>query len=188
MNKPILSYDTPMGHGDGTWKHAGGYSIWTTTAGATEPSLDLWELRAGQADKLPPVPYVLHNIGAGTPHRLAHVFGFWRISEGDAIFLKATEGSNIHHTLAVTTGDPNYRRDRIAWFCRACNLILHEVTFATRRFGLDALWSWALAEARAFNSSVGVRTCASCGTLHPAAYGFFAGTDMPEEKSARETW
>jgi hypothetical protein len=186
MTKPVLSYDIPMG-GNGTWAHTGGYSIWSLTDIAAAP-LDLWERRDDCAVSLPPTPYVLHNIAAGIPHRLAHVFGFWRTSSIDTIFLKNTEGTKINYTFTLATGSPLYRSDRIAWYCDGCQKMLYGASFETKRFGLDAFWEWALIEARTFNGRAGARTCSSCGTVHQLAYGMSAAGDTPEEKDARQIW
>lgn len=186
MRKPDLSYDAPMG-GDGSWTHAGGYSIWSKTVGEGESALDLWEGRASQAPH-PAAPYALHNIAAGTPHRLSHVLGFWRISQGDTIFLKVSEGTKVHYSLALTTGAPQYRVDRLAWYCRRCGVPLRESEFETNRLGLDAFWDWALVQVRAFNADASLRVCANCGDLHVLGYGVAAPLDTPDERSARERW
>lgn len=186
MEKPILSYDVEMG-GD-RWVDAGGYSLWTRTLGAGHAPLLLWKRSDGETAPLPATEYVLHNVRAGLPHRLAHAFGFWRISEGDAIFLKTTEDADTHYTLALTTGAPHYRADRIAWYCPACGTPLASGDFETRRFGVTAFWDWALERAREFNASRERRACDACGALHPPAYGLMPAADTAAESEARASW
>jgi len=186
MPMPVLSYDAPLG-GNGAWAHAGGYSIWSLTRDAGAP-LDLWERSGDRPVALPRSAYILHNVAARTPHRLAHVFGFWRISDIDTIYLKNTDGDKVNYTFTLATGAPQYRSDRIAWYCAGCHATLYEAGFETKRFGLDAFWEWALREVRAFNGDVARRTCPSCGEIHPFAYGIFAANDTPDEKEARESW
>jgi len=186
MVKPVLSYDVPMG-GDGTWAHTGGYAIWSLTCGAASP-LDLLERHGDRPVSIPPKPYVLHNIAGGTAHRLAHVFGFWRISEIDTIFLKNTEGAQINYTFTLATGSPHYRSDRVAWYCHGCHATLYEASFDTKRFGLDAFWAWALGEGRSFNADTKIRTCSTCGAVHGPAYGMSPDDDTPEERDARQLW
>jgi len=186
VQKPILSYDVAMG-GDG-WVNAGGYALWTRTMDAGHAPLLLWKRGDDGAVALPASDYVLHNIRAGLPHRLAHAFGFWRISDGDAIFLKTTEGSRTHYTLALTIGAPEYRADAIAWYCQACNAELAREEFETRRYGIGPFWKWALAESRRFNARPDARTCRACGTRHPAAYGLDPAGDDAAESEARAAW
>lgn len=187
MNKPVLSYDTPMG-GSGTWAHTGGYSIWSLTHGDASKPLDLWERHNGAPMALPRSPYVLHNVAAGMPHRLDHTFGLWRISDIDTIFLKNEDGGKINYTFMLATGSPLYRSDHVAWYCNACQTELKNATFETKRFGIDAFWDWALKEVRAFNGDAKARTCPACGAIHGPAYGLSAAGDTPQEKDARTSW
>jgi hypothetical protein len=186
VQKPILSYDVPM-DGD-AWVDAGGYALWTRTLGAGHAPLLLWKRGDEGAAPLPASDYVLHNVRAGLPHRLAHAFGFWRISGGDAMFLKTTEGRETHDTLALTVGAPDYHVDAIAWYCPACNAELARAEFETRRHGIGAFWSWALDESRRFNAQPQDRTCGSCGRLHPPAYGLDPAGDDAVEREARAVW
>jgi hypothetical protein len=186
MEKPVLSYDVEMG-GD-RWVDAGGYCLWTRTLGAGHLPLLLWKMSDGIAAPLPTTEYVLHNIRAGLPHRLAHAFGFWRISEGDTIFLKSTEKPDTHYTLALTTGAPQYRGDTIAWFCPKCGRELASNGFETRRYGVGAFWDWALERAREFNAAEALRTCGTCGALHSPAYGLAPASDDAAESEARASW
>ena len=187
MIKPPLGFDAPLG-GDGRWTHAGGYSLWGLTVHESDPPLELWERRDGVAAPLPGAPYVLHNVGAGTPHRLAHGFGFWRISDGDTIFLKTTDGPKTHYALAVTTGAPDYRFDRVAWYCPRCGAELEAAEFETQRSGLDAFWKWALERARGFNAAPALQRCTRCAVAHPTAYGIAAAADTSAEREARAQW
>jgi hypothetical protein len=170
------------------WVDAGGYCLWTRTLGAGHLPLLLWKLSDGVAAPLPATDYALHNIRAGLPHRLAHAFGFWRISEGDTIFLKATEKADTRYTLALTTGAPQYRTDTIAWYCPACNHQLSTVMFETRRYGAGAFWEWTLERAREFNAAQAARTCGKCGAVHPPAYGLTPAADDTAESEARAAW
>lgn len=188
MIKPPLGFDAPLG-GDGRWTHAGGYSLWGLTVHESDPPLELWERRDGAAAALPAAAYILHNVGAGTPHRLAHAFGFWRISDGDTIFLKTTDGARAHYALALTMGAPDYRLDRVAWYCLQCGGDLEAAAaFETRRYGLDAFWNWSLERARGFNADPALRRCTRCDVTHPPAYGLAAAADTRAEREARARW
>jgi hypothetical protein len=62
------------------------------------------------------------------------------------------------------------------------------VEVPTRRIHLNGLTERALAAVRAFNADTGLRTCAKCAAVHPAAYGFEPGDDNDEERDARASW
>ena len=182
----ILSYDIPMS-GD-RWQDAGGYSLWTRTTGPGDLPLQLWKMSEAGAAPFSAGDYALHNVRGGLPHRLAHGFGFWRISDGDTIFLKTTEGERTNYTFVVTIGAPHYQRDAIAWFCPACHAELTRAAFETRRYGVPKLWEWALEQVRGFNADPQRRTCSACGTVHPLAYGLDVHNDDAAESEARATW
>lgn len=184
---PVLSYDVPLG-GTGQWTHTGGYSLWSITQHDAREPWQFWEGHGDRLIPLPAAPYVLHNVPAHTPHRLAHAFGFWRISDCDTAFLKNAAGTGVNYTLMLTTGAPHYLTDRIAWYCTGCGATLREAGFESKRFGQDAFWAWALGEVRALNADAAARTCAGCGAVHGPAYGLATAADTAEEARARASW
>lgn len=169
----VLSYDVPLGGDGDAWTHSGDYSIWTRGFGPQHAALTLFQHRDGREVVTPDKAYALHNVAAGIPHRIAGLFGFWRTSDGDTVFLKTTTAQGTSYALIVNTGSQAYHSDRVSWICRRCEHPLDVAVFPTRRFGVAAFWDEAGRLVKAFNADSGRRTCGRCTTEHPFAYGFF---------------
>jgi hypothetical protein len=131
---------------------------------------------------------MLHVIPAGRPHRLAHLFGFWRVSDGDTFVLLAQEEGLTRYGFVASTSAPSYARERLRFSCPNCRRLLKALAFDARRLGFERYWDEALAEARAFSADLAVRRCPQCGAVHPVAYGLDAERDTANERAARMAW
>lgn len=180
----VFRHDIPLGGDGDDWKQAGHYWIWTRSFEAGHPELLLLQRIDGRVVTSPATPYSLHNVAAGTPYRIAGLFGFWRTSQGDTVFLKTTGESAVSYSLLINSASAAYRNDRVGWFCPHCGQTIHEAVIATRRLGLVAFWQEAGRLAEAFNADPVLRTCPGCSTQHPPAYGFGVSGDDAERGAA----
>jgi len=163
----VLSYDLPFGGASDEWTRAGDYSIWTRSRGPEAAPLTLCKRVEGQLVEVADKPYAMHNIPAGTPHRIAGLFGFWRTSEGDTVFLVTTTPQGRNYALIVNTGSHAYKSDRVGWFCPQCNAAIAETVVPTRRIGVDGAWREAGKLVDVFNADAARRTCPGCAAVHP---------------------
>ncbi len=180
------AYDIYLGEGDGSWQEASRYQIWTRKDTLAEAPLSVIERREGKVLRVPEQSRVMHRIPGGTPYHIEHLFGFWRTTGADTIYIRAEAEDEVYYTLIVATSGKDVGTETIAWYCPKCGSALKSEDFAAKRFGLRAFWNHGLDTARAFNASD--RTCAGCGHVHPNAYGFDAQTDHTDEREGRATW
>ena len=183
---PILGYDFPLEAPNG-WHEANRYLLWIGHFALDAPPVALQERIGTQTETLPLRKRSLSLVPAGTPHRLSHLAGFWRISDADLIVMRAELPEAVYFTLYVSSG-PLHRTDRLLWYCPQCGGELAPWTYDVGRFGALGFWTTLLEPVRAFNADGARRTCAACGTVHPLAYGFDAGDDTADEAAARAAW
>jgi len=180
------AYDIYLGEGDGSWQEASRYQIWTRKDALSVPALSVLERRDGNVLRVPERSRVMHRIPGGVPYHIEHLFGFWRTTGADSIFIRAEMDESVYYTLIVATSGPDVGTDTIAWYCPKCQAELESEAFDSARFGLAAFWSHAGDAARAFNASK--RTCPACGQAHPYAYGFDGAADGDDERAGRAAW
>jgi hypothetical protein len=183
------AYDIYLGEGDGSWQEASNYHIWTRKDAAGDTSLSVLERREGQVLRVPERSRVMHRIPGGTPYHIEHLFGFWRTTAADTIFIRAEMDDGVYYTLVVaTTGKTTGKlgTETVAWYCPKCNAELTSDAFAAGRLGLRAFWDHALEQTRAFNANA--RACADCGNVHPYGYGFDGQLDDEHEREGRAAW
>jgi len=183
-----FAHDIYLGEGDGSWQEASRYQIWTNRYPLTEPKLSVVERRDGSVLRVPDRVRVMHRIPAGTPYHIEHLFGFWRTTGSDTLFVRAEVEDHAYYTLVVGTHSAGFGAETIAWCCPRCAAELRAATFDLKRYGLPAFWEFALAQAREFNASTEARTCAACGNVHPYAYGWDPQADAPVESEGRALW
>ncbi len=82
-------------------------------------------------------------IPAGTPHRIAPA------------------GESIHLRYKLPESD----REGVAWFCDGCGAELHRTVFDLNAMPAQEGY---LEACTAFNADAALRTCKSCGKIHPA--------------------
>lgn len=185
---PDLAHRIAMGNGGSGWNEASRYQIWTRSYPLGAPELTMLELRPAGLIAIPGRARLFHVVPAGVPYRVKHLFGFYRISESDTMFLRVENADSVAYTMIVGTHAPEYTADVYAWFCPDCGAELRKVPFETRRFGTARYWSGATARAREFNADLAARRCANCGGVHPVSYGFDETQDTPDEAAARAAW
>jgi len=183
---PILGYDFPL-DGPNGWHEAHRYLIWTGHFPPGAPATALQERTAGVTTTFPVKPRSLSLVAAGTPHRLTHLFGFWRISDCDMLVVRAELPEATYLCLYISSG-PRHRTDRVVWYCPQCGTELAPWSHDVQRFGAGAFWDRSLEAVRAFNAAAALRTCAHCGAVHPAAFGFDSDLDSQAEQEARALW
>jgi hypothetical protein len=183
----VPGYDIYLGEGDGDWQEASRYHVWTKRYPVTAAPLSVIERRDGKVLRAPDITRVMHRIPAGTPYHIEHLFGFWRTTGSDTLFIRAEVESEVYYTLVVGTHSEAFGIETIGWFCPGCNAELRTATFDLARFGLERFWTFALEQARAFNASA-ERTCSGCGNVHSYAYGWEPSADVPPEAEARAQW
>jgi hypothetical protein len=122
------------------------------------------------------------------PHHSEHVYGFWHINEAQEMALNLKLDNDRRLTVLVE-GFPEYGRiDRFAWYCLKCVTPLFMTQVETRRVGLAGYYAAQEDAFDAFNNDAALRTCPSCGEVHPTAYSIFPWKDSPAEREARELW
>ena len=152
------------------------------------PERTLFEYWPAGVVAIPNRPRLFHVVPAGIPFHVEHLFGFWRASQSDTVFMRIQQAQVTAYTLIVGTTAESYETDDYVWYCQVCGRELHRVHFNTRRFGTPAFWSGATERAREFNAGAQLRTCQGCGAIHPVAYGFDEAEDQPAEATARQEW
>jgi predicted RNA-binding Zn-ribbon protein involved in translation (DUF1610 family) len=188
--EPVLNYDFAVAEAaeSGGWRQANRYALWVGRQAQDEPlPYELLERRGETLLRCPPRPRLMHRVPAGTPHRVAHLFAPWRVSDADTIYLRYVEPEGVYHTLITATGRA-VKEDRVLFVCPQCGHEMASAAFDTRPHGMASFWPFLLAQARAFNSDPSRWSCASCGTLHPACYGFEPKSDEGDEAAARRAW
>jgi hypothetical protein len=183
---PILGYDFPLDAPNG-WNKANRYLLYTGHFALESPPIALQERLETGTVTLPLRDRALSLVPAGTPHRLTHLAGFWRISDADILVLRAVLPEAVYISLYVSSG-PLHLTDRLFWYCPQCGTELAPWVYDVRRFGALSFWKDLLAPVRAFNATLQQRTCPKCAAVHPVAYGFDAEDDTDEERLARAHW
>jgi hypothetical protein len=188
-NEPTICYEFALDDTaiQGRWHQANNYNLWVGRQTPQDPAYRLLERRGESAVRLPLRPRLMHTVTAGTPYRIAHLFGAWRASDADTVYLRVEEEGAIFHTL-LTAMCREVREDFLLWLCPACGHEIVRERFDSRRGGLAGFWPFLLERAREFNAAAERRLCNACGKAHPLAYGFDAGSDTAEEAAARRDW
>jgi hypothetical protein len=135
-------------------------------------------------------PMHIHVTTAGTPHRVAHSFGYWHINDMDEIYLPLPnqEGDPLGHYLVIMQTPTGNEGDTYAWYCLKCLTLLFERHHRTGEFGMQGLFKCSELGVRQFNAEPALRTCPECGFLNPLAYCWNTAKDTPAERAARAIW
>jgi len=188
-NEPTICYEFALDEAaaEGGWHQANNYNLWVGRQSAADPTYRLIERRENRLVSLPLRARLMHTVPAGTAFRIAHLFGAWRISDADLIYLRIAQEQIVYHTL-LTAMCRDVREDRLLWLCLGCGAELVNEGYDARRGGLAGFWPFLLERARRFNASPDERVCRSCGEAHPLAYGFDAAQDSATEAAVRRDW
>jgi hypothetical protein len=181
---PVLEYLLPIAPESATlrqWTRSHDYDVWTDCRAQSEPPLTLWEGRGRGVLRIPDEATLMHVVSAGVPHHVEHLFGYWRQSDSDLVWLRATREGWTHYAMVVGGSPAAYKMDRILWICPACGETMGQHEFATGPHALERFWRGERAAVSDFNAAPEKRTCPSCGHLHPPAYEFLKpGAAAPE--------
>lgn len=175
------------GQGDG-WRSVGDYVVWTGLEAPGTPPLVYWETCEGGIVRLGDTTPTMHRILPGTPHHVAGLFGFWRVCDGDILYVRTKQGDTVHHAFLVGGQSRTYREDTVLWICPKCACRFGAVTVPGGQSRPEEMWRRQIEIVRAFNADEALRRCPDCGELHPTAYGFFAAADNEAEREARSVW
>jgi rubredoxin len=188
-NEPTICYEFALDEAatEGGWHQANNYNLWVGRQTSADPAYRMIERRGDGMVHLPMRARLMHTVTAGTPYRIAHLFGAWRVSDADLGYLRIAQAEVVYHTL-LTAMCRDVREDRLLWTCPACGHELVRESYDARRGGLAGFWPFLLERARRFNASPEERLCRSCGQQHPFAYGFDPALDRAEEAAARLAW
>jgi len=188
-NEPTICYEFAFDEtaAEGGWHQANNYNLWIGRQTAQDPPYRLIERREDAALQYPLRPRLMHTVPAGTAYRIAHLFGAWRVSDADTIYLRVAQEDCVYHTL-LSAMCREVREDLLLWLCPACGHELLRERYDSRRGGLTGFWPFLLEHVRRFNATREKRLCSACGQAHPLAYGFDAAADRPEEAEARRAW
>jgi hypothetical protein len=189
LNEPVLNYDFALedAAAAGGWQEANRYTVWVGRQAPDAQQYEVLERREQGILRLPLRSRLMHLIPAGTPYRVAHLFGPWRASDADTIYLRFVQDDQVYHTL-LTAMSRLVKTDRLLFLCPACGAEMGSQDFDTARHGLNAFWPFLLEEARRFNDDEARRLCAACSHHHPTCYGFDAEADTAAEAAARTAW
>ena len=135
-------------------------------------------------------PMQIHVTTAGTPHRVAHSFGYWHINDMDEIYLPLPNeaGDPLGHYLVIMQTPTGAEGDSYAWYCERCLTMLFERRHRTGAFGMNGLFKCSENAVREYNADARLRTCPECGHLNPKGYVWNTAKDTPEERAARAIW
>jgi hypothetical protein len=134
--------------------------------------------------------FKLHVTLAGTPHRVAHNFGYWHINDMDELYLPLPSpepGQPGYFLLCMGNPGPG-ESDRFAWYCQRCLTLLFERQYRTGDLGFNGFWRAERDAVTAYNSDPRHQRCPECGYVNPKGYCWNTVKDTPEERAARQLW
>jgi hypothetical protein len=122
------------------------------------------------------------------PHRTEYNYGFWHVNDEQELGINIPLGDEKRVTVLIEGYPEKGRLDRFAWYCGKCVTPLFVRQCETGRVGLGGFYQVQQEAILEFNASEALRTCRSCGDVHPHAYSAYAWTDTPEQREARKVW
>jgi hypothetical protein len=128
----------------------------------------------------------------GTPHRVAHNFGFWHINDMDELYLTMpgpTPEAQAYCLIFMQHPDPTgHAGESVAEYCERCLTMLFERRYRTAELGFEGVFKFFDDSMREYNSDARNRTCPECGHLNPYGYTWNPDRDTPEMAAARKQW
>jgi hypothetical protein len=128
----------------------------------------------------------------GTPHRVAHNFGFWHINDMDELYLTMpgpTPDAQAYCLIFMQHPDPTGRAgESVAEYCERCLTMLFERHYRTAELGFEGVFKFFDDSMREYNSDARNRTCPECGHLNPYGYTWNPDRDTPDMAAARKAW
>lgn len=151
------------------WQQRGQYAIWTGTQPAPAPPYRLFE-RFGQrialiahSDGRP----LLHRIGAGQAFMVEGLAPYWLRFDSDAMWIDTPRQSGRSALLVVGGAAQRPGEAVIDWPCPNCGTALATQRLPIRRNGFRSFLRQAETWQAQFDARAQLRTCPSCGTVHP---------------------
>lgn len=173
----------------GKWREVSRYHCWVQRYPVEAPPLSVLRARDEGVFRLPIRNRSIQFLAAGQPFHIEHLFGYWRVSDADVLYLRISHEDVFYYVLLVGGTTAPHDEDTVLWICPKCASRLSVETFPTRKKGWDAFWDAEIETVRRFNDDRGLRLCAKCGHVHPpVAYGFFPEADREDESAARAEW
>jgi hypothetical protein len=139
---------------------------------------------------VPHKPLHIHVTTGGTPHRVAHNFGFWHVNDMDELYLPlpGPDGDGLGHMLVIQEAPVGNEGESFAWYCEQCLTMLFEHHYETGKYGLQGFWRAEEQAVRLYNADVKNRTCPECGHVNPLGYCWNTAKDTEDERKARGLW
>ena len=136
------------------------------------------------------VPMHMHVTTGGTPHRVAHSFGFWHVNDMDELYLPlpALPGDEMGHYIVIQEAPLGKEGESFAQYCQQCLTMLFEHHYKTGEFGLQGFWKAEEQSVRLYNADPKNQICPECGHVNPLGYCWNTAKDTPEERAARAIW
>jgi hypothetical protein len=177
--EPILSWNFQLadeaGHaapGCEPWQSVGQHEVWMGRYPAGQPTLRVQEMHGNRVAEFGKAGAYMHRIPAGTPYRIAHLFGFWHVSDADLTWLQF-ERPELTLYVALAGGETGLMGDHaIAWYCAQCGEQIARQELPGAGGTGDLLTEGSRAAIAAFNADAERRRCPACGWEHPPAYPF----------------
>ncbi|HXQ51606.1 MAG TPA: hypothetical protein VN802_10975 [Stellaceae bacterium] len=140
--------------------------------------------------QMPHHPLHVHVTVGGTPHRVAHSFGFWHVNDMDELYLPlpSLPGDPFGHAIVIMQTPRGEEGESFAWYCLQCLTLHFEQRYPSGVRGLKDFWRAEDAAIRDYNGEERNRTCPECGYLNPLAYSWNQAKDTPEQRAARAFW
>ena len=135
-------------------------------------------------------PLHIHVTTGGTPHRVAHSFGFWHVNDMDELYLPlpSLPGDPLGHAIVIMQTPTGKEGESFAWYCLECLTLHFEMRYPSGVRGLKDFWRVEDAAIRDYNGDVKNRTCPECGYVNPLGYSWNPAKDTPEQRAARAFW
>ena len=136
------------------------------------------------------IPMHLHVTTGGTPHRVAHSFGFWHVNDMDELYLPlpALPGEEMGHYIVIQEAPLGKEGESFAQYCEQCLTMLFELHYETGKYGLQGFWKAEERAVREYNADPKNQICPECGHVNPLGYCWNTAKDTPDERAARAIW
>lgn len=193
--EPILNYcfDLLPEHGQGSyfgpWRDLGQYWVWSGALAHHEEQFKVRErTKTGIVEQGNTQHSLMHWIGAGVTHQVAHLFGYWLESDADRVWIQISRPTQSIYTMIWGGGSGVHSKERILWVCPKCGEVVRDWHLSRPGPSIDMFMRQQLEAVRKFNGETTLRTCGACGFVHPTAYGFYPESDARGERVARNEW
>jgi hypothetical protein len=132
----------------------------------------------------------MHITAAGTPHHVAHNFGYWHINDMDELYLPLpAPAPGAQSFFVVCMGNPGPGDgDNYAWYCEKCLTLLYEYRYETGSLGFNGFWRAERVAVNGYNAHAKNQLCPECGHVNPKGYCWNTAKDNEQERSARQQW